>query len=191
PAVPLPALGTAETAAIATDSGAASAAELARGGAPEPETGALAVAPAPSTEPNAAREAPAEPSVMARRARRAFVPPDHAARRVHLDEAVRLLGGAVRLVDGAAPTRVEAVGAEAREGRGSVRIVYELEDGKEIVLEQTRLAGRTRAAAGDTAIAPGGDRLPHISWIDVDGFRLTLTGPVDPDSLRRLARRVR
>ncbi len=131
------------------------------------------------------------------------------ARRTHLyrvaslEEAVQILGGTVKLIDGLSPTRV---GLRAPQQPGDdpslevVRITYLDPPGRELWLDQQRSPvpneGPAAAAAaggiisGDTLVTAAGDGLTRVRWITADGFRLTLTGYLPGDSLRILVRRV-
>jgi hypothetical protein len=121
-------------------------------------------------------------------------------RPVGLEEAVGVLGGTIRLIDGLAPERVEA-------GTGGlVRVAYRLTGGSEIYLEQWRLpapAAAPQALArrdlarqapallgGDTLATTTATGLPRLEWLDPVGFRLVLSGDIGADSLLALARRV-
>lgn len=111
--------------------------------------------------------------------------------RIEMEEAVRILGGSIRLIDGLSPSHILA----GRAG-GQVRVVYEDPPGRELWLDQARQAstgyaeGATTLLPGDTtAVAgPGGSR--SLRWMDQSGFTLSLTGFLPADSLRQLMRRV-
>ena len=104
-----------------------------------------------------------------------------------MDEAVRVLGGSIRLVDSLTPVRVERTGADS-----AVRVVY-LTAGVEIWLDQRRDRGDSSnlVQSALTAIpAPLADR-NRLSWNDLHGFYLTLTGPLPVAELERLKARIR
>lgn len=120
-----------------------------------------------------------------------------------LDQAVRILGGTVKLIDGLNPIRVQIGPPERLPGGQAlevVRITYLDPPGRELWLDQQRSPAPSegRAApsaaggmlAGDTLITSAGDGLTRVRWISPDGFRLTLTGYLPGDSLRSLVRRV-
>ena len=109
------------------------------------------------------------------------------ARLIPMEEAVRILGGAIRLVDSLTPVRVERAGADS-----AVRVVY-LTAGVEIWLDQRRDRGdpSNLMQSGLTAFqAPLADR-NTLSWNDLHGFYLTLTGPLPVAELERLKARIR
>lgn len=124
-------------------------------------------------------------------------------RTVPMEEAVRILGGSIRLVDGMTPTRILAREAGPAGGVPSslVRVVYEDPPKRELWLDQERPvelgADAAVSAQGVTALLPGDTVvvvLNHgarsLRWLDQAGFRLGLTGFLPTDSLWALARRV-
>jgi hypothetical protein len=130
--------------------------------------------------------------------------PESALRSVALEDAVRLLGGTVRLIDGMTPKRVLAGRTEGGAGAMLVRVVYEDPPGRELWLDQKRhqvepensLQASSESNSpvllrGDTLVAPGPAAAARIQWVDQDLFRLTLTGYLPSDSLLALVRRVR
>lgn len=122
---------------------------------------------------------------------------------VSLEQAVQILGGTVKLVDGLTPTgvgiRPPQLPGEDR-GLEVVRITYLDPPGRQLWLDQQRSprpsegpaapAAAGGILAGDTLITSAGDGLNRVHWISPDGFRLTLTGYLPADSLRVLVRRV-
>jgi len=149
----------------------------------------------------------------ARAARADSVPPapPPAFRRITMEQAVDQLGGAIRLIDGMRSTRVEvgpgSLVAGARPDAAVVRVVY-VEGGMQITLDQQRAGGASdstttgapapSAAAGaagmspgDTAFSTAPDGTNSMRWVDDRDFRLSLVGRLPPESLRRLAARVR
>jgi len=126
-------------------------------------------------------------------------------RPISLEEAVRRLGGNIRLVDGMVPSRILAeTGAAADSALGLVRVVYGSPPDPEIWLDQWRSgplpsADRARAPAfrdevsppRENALAPvGAAGVRNLRWQDQAGFSLSLTGNLPLDSLKALARRV-
>jgi len=124
---------------------------------------------------------------------------------ISLDQAVRALGGAVRLLDGFTPIRAEAgppaAISNAIGGLQLVRIVYEDPPGRELWLSQQRLSTPTEmprrdASAGqpvlegDTLVSTDPDGRRTLRWRGQDGFLLALSGYLPGDSLKSLARRV-
>jgi hypothetical protein len=118
-----------------------------------------------------------------------------------MEEAVRRLAGAIRLIDGLTPIRID--GAE-RASIPTVRVVYPDAPGREIWLDQWRVSGPVEGLKedrrrlerdldllpGDTLVTKDAERWT-IRWLDGNGFRLSLSGQVGADSLKALARRVR
>ena len=124
-------------------------------------------------------------------------------RPVPMEEAVRILGGSIRLVDGMAPLRVLAGTLMLDSGTSGVgvRVVYDDPPGRELWLDQVRPdatgneAPESRGEAttllpGDTVAIPMNHGARGLRWLDQSGFRLGLTGFLPADSLRALARRV-
>lgn len=113
---------------------------------------------------------------------------------VTMEEAVRVLGGQILLIDGLMPDHIESgpgtavPGAEP--GLPVVRVVYG--EGN-VTLDQQRIGagesmqealGAARAAAAPSAaVAP-------TAWRQAGGIRFVVTGSVSPDSLVALAARV-
>lgn len=122
-------------------------------------------------------------------------------RTVTLEEAVRNLGGTIRLVDGMVPARVEVVESVGPDNRW-IRVVYLDPPGRELWLDQERQLGDFRGSgrelddragllAGDTLGVAGPGGRQTLRWVDQAGIRLGLTGFLPADSLRGLARRIR
>ena len=119
-------------------------------------------------------------------------------RAVTMEQAVQVLGGAVRLVDGLTPEQFQAGPGTLVPGgdptREVVRVVYA---GGGIVLNQQRTeepaalrrAARYEDAAARTLAARASPQ--EIDWRSKDGFRYVVTGTVGADSLAALADRVR
>jgi len=120
---------------------------------------------------------------------------------VTMDEAVRTLGGQIRLIDGLAPERVELGPGTAVAGASAsepvVRVSYAA---GAIVLDQQRLpaAGLRQEAALDAAakaapaIAPPSTNAGLLApWREQAGIWFVVTGAVSADSLATLAGRVR
>jgi hypothetical protein len=131
-----------------------------------------------------------------------------------LDDAVRALGGSIRLVDGLEVQRVEVAWLPMPGGDSAavVELSYTDAAGHPILLRQSRTAGavgqfaaaeagpaKAAAPAGDRALAaaPPGRRAAEpprdgeLTWVDGGGFRLLLRADADADSLARLRARVR
>jgi hypothetical protein len=151
-----------------------------------------AVADEAAPSPQAAGlSAAAAPSVAAKVAGQAQPPP---FRRIPMEEAVRQLGGTIRLIEGMTPDRVETgsgqLVAGARPGLSLVRVIYLDPPRREIWLDQQHGAGAA-AAGADTIIVPSPSGAESLQWRPAPGEWLSLTGFLTADSLRALARRVK
>lgn len=132
-------------------------------------------------------------------------------RLVTMEEAIRLLGGSIRLIDGLTPAAVlagpgSASALDEPDAAVAVRVVYPDAPGRELWLDQARpqagYAGKAAAPTtlrgqvdallpGDTVLDLRGGGPRTVRWLDASGFRLALTGRLPGDSLRALGRRVR
>jgi hypothetical protein len=145
---------------------------------PEPVT---RTAPQPATAPSVPtpRPAPAPASISG-----------IGFRRVESAQAIRSLGGAVRLIDGLLPDHFEmGVGARvpgAVDTLPVVRVIYH-DGGNVLLLDEQRRAG---VASGDTLIGTAEAGVSVLQWNSA-GFWLSLAGRLPVDSLERLARRIR
>jgi hypothetical protein len=107
--------------------------------------------------------------------------------RIGLDEAQRLLGGPMHVIDGLQPEFVGLVPGRLVRGANPsdyvVRVVYLDDQRRMIFLDQQRLdlTGRQMGMQRDT-IPP--------EWVKGD-VRLSLSGNISTESARALARRVR
>jgi hypothetical protein len=117
-----------------------------------------------------------------------------AFRRIPMEEAVRQLGGTIRLIEGLTPERVESGSGQlvtgARPDLSVVRVIYLDPPRREIWLDQQHGAGPA-AAAGDTILLPSQGGGQSLQWRPAPGEWLSLTGFLTADSLEALARRVR
>ena len=112
---------------------------------------------------------------------------------ISMEEAVRLLDGQIRLIDGLTPDRVESGPGTAVAGADPslalVRVVYASGN---VLLDQQRPARtaerRQEAAAGQVGAAARAD---GAGWREREGLRFVVTGTVSPDSIQELVRRVR
>jgi len=129
-------------------------------------------------------------------------------RAISLEEAVRVLGGSVLLIDGMTPQMV-LVGSGAAFAGGNpdrevVRVVYDDPPGRQLWLDQQRIEQAPEGAAqalgatsklnllpGDTLVTPATNGASSLNWVSQTMFRLGLRGFLPTDSLRALARRVR
>jgi hypothetical protein len=107
--------------------------------------------------------------------------------RIGLDEAQRLLGGPMHVIDGLQPEFVGLVPGRIVRGANPndyvVRVVYLDEQRRKIYLDQQRLdlTGRQMGMQRDT-VPP--------EWVKGE-VRLSLSGDISSDAARALARRVR
>ncbi len=190
----------------AAPSAAGASTEVARPAAPPAATAAQGLPAVKTLNPRG-------PSVLGRKrldgraAARVDSAPAPGLRRGSLLEAANRLGGTIRLIDGLRGTTV-AMGPGslvpgARRDRDVVRISYQYA-GRQVTLDEQRVgapptpppAGTARdaAAAGglaDTTFTTAPDGANTMRWLDEHGFWLALTARLPPDSLRRLAARVR
>ncbi len=157
--------------------------------APERVVGQAAAAPPPAAEQEARQS---RANLDAAKVGRSAEVPAVTWRVISMEEAVRLLGGQLRLIDGLAPDRVETgpgtavVGADP--SRPLVRVVYA---SGTVTLDQQRpgtaiSARRDAAAPAAGAVAPGS----VTGWQERSGIRFVVTGGVSADTLRALAARV-
>ena len=171
-----------------SDSGALAAAQNA---APRPEAKALgqvASPPPAAAERDAldarANEAVAKDNRLADEAVTAW-------RVVSMEEAVRVLGGQIRLIDGLAPSRIEigpgTAVAGADPGLQVIRVVYA---GGTVILDEQRPApvpaARREAASASGAVA----QRAAPGWQQRGDIRFVVTGSISVDSLRALGARV-
>jgi hypothetical protein len=136
--------------------------------------------------------------------------PVTAFRRATTDEAVRRLGGSIRLLDGLFSDQVQVGPGRQVPGadpnRDLVRVVYSDAAGRRLTLDEQRLllpADTSTAARltylmnavglvhGDTLITASPDGTTRIRLLDRKNFWISLTGAMSPDSLRALVERIR
>ncbi len=183
-AAPAPALAPAQHAPAV---GAAPLADAASADASRNALGAAGAASAPRFR-NAQEEAPPVSRLAA----------TASLRRISLEEAVRLLSGSIRLIDGMQPSRVEAANGTQVPGadpaRDVVRVTYTDAHGSRLVLEQQVGDVHTGSFAGlmqgDTLVTTTETGGTRVRWVDRK-FWLSLTGNASVDSLRSLTARVR
>jgi hypothetical protein len=105
---------------------------------------------------------------------------------IPMEEAVRVLGGSIRLVDSLTPVRMELMGADS-----TIRVVYHT-GGVELWLDQRR--DRGGAVARRSLAAPMERKSVYVSnqlsWNDLQGFYLTLTGPLPVAALVQIKARI-
>ena len=155
-----------------------------------PGVTAGAAAPTPETRRRDSLRVPPAPTAAAPAARRAPLSLEQQSQismRIGLDEAQRLLGGPMHVIDGLQPEFVGLVPGRLVRGANPndyvVRVVYLDDQRRKIYLDQQRLdlTGRQMGMQRDT-IPP--------EWVKGD-VRLSLSGDLTSDAARALARRVR
>jgi hypothetical protein len=125
-------------------------------------------------------------------------------RRVALGEASRRLDGGIRFLSNLNPDHVELGPGSAVPGAQAsldvVRVVYNTPDGSRIVLDQQRIPldesgfrpiNDAALENGDTLYGSSAQGVSVATWVDDDGYRMSLALRAAPDSLRKLIRRVR
>ena len=165
---------------------------------------AEAQAPAPSALGAASTEFGAAEDRASTAAKSANRLNDTGFRPVSMEQAVSILGGTIRLLDGLEPERVLTGPASlvpgAEPGIPVVRVVYQDPPGRELWLDQQRasmeersalVAGAVTLLPGDTVLTVPAQGMQSLRWLDQHGFRLALTGFLPADSLQGLLRRVR
>jgi hypothetical protein len=104
--------------------------------------------------------------------------------RVSLEEAVRHLGGVVRLIDGLTPEEFEVAASDS--AQPLVRVIYRVGSTESrLILEQKRADKGFVASDLQRREAPVARSLADnsLSWNDLAGFTLTLSGRFSADSL--------
>jgi len=146
----------------------AKATDLARGRDSRSERQLAPAAAAPMTPGSLRREAVSGPVFQ----------------RTSMEEAVRQLGGVIRLIDGFTPEEFEVAAADS--AQALVRVIYRVGPAEtRLFLEQRR--------ADNSFVASDLQKLPQVvepssgvnrlSWNDLRGFTLTLAGRFSADSL--------
>lgn len=160
----------------------------------------------PATDPVARTAAPApDPARAATRPEpnSAPVPVSPRFRAIQRDEAARRLGGPLRSVDGLRIDHIEVGPASAVPGAQSgldvVRVVYRAPDGGRLLLDQQRIPADSDGMrsiedptleSGETAYGSSPEGVSVATWLDEDGYRISLVAKTPLDSLKQLARRV-
>ncbi|HEY7029289.1 MAG TPA: hypothetical protein VH438_16860 [Gemmatimonadales bacterium] len=124
--------------------------------------------------------------------------------RVALGEASRRLDGGIRFLSNLSPDHVEVGPGSAVPGAQAsldvVRVVYNIPDGSRILLDQQRIPldesgfrpiNDAALENGDTLFGSSAQGVSVATWVDDDGYRMSLALRAPPDSLRKLIRRVR
>jgi len=168
--------------------GAATSADANRVNAPAQKQTAP---PAAMTDEREAPSTPAAPAVAL--AGKSADKTTTAWRVIAMEEAVQLLGGQLRLIDGLTPDRVETGPGTAVAGADAalpvVRVVYA---SGAVTLDEQRpgVSARQEAAAKAAGGVAAYDSAP-TAWQTMSGIRFVVTGSVSADSIRALAARVR
>ena len=173
-----------------TDSRAARDEDVASVMQMRPGVTAGAAAPTPETRRRDSLRVPAAPTAATPAPRRAPLSLEEQSQismRIGLDEAQRLLGSPMHVIDGLQPEFVGLVPGRLVRGANPndyvVRVVYLDEQRRKIYLDQQRLdlTGRQLGLQRDT-VPP--------EWVKGE-VRLSLSGDISSDAARALARRVR
>jgi hypothetical protein len=123
--------------------------------------------------------------------------------RVGLAEAVRRLGGPIRTISGLQPDHLEAASAKAvpgaLKGLDVVRLVYQAPEGGRIMVDLQRIPADSNGLrpiddpaleSGETKFStgPGGSHV--ATWLDDQGYRISVTARLPEDSLRGWVQRI-
>lgn len=116
-------------------------------------------------------------------------------RTVSIGEASERLGGRVRLIDGLDPDHIELGPPSAVPGAylgvEVVRVVYRAPDGGRILLDQQIVPLGDSTENGSTAFGTAANGVSVGTWLDNDGYRLSLVARTPVDSLRKMLPLVR
>lgn len=118
--------------------------------------------------------------------------------------AARRLGGPIRLIQGLQPDHIEVAPASVVPGAQSkldvIRVVYRASEGRRILLDQQLIPADSSGfrpiedqtlESGQTAFGTSASGVSFATWLDDDGYRLSLAMRTPLDSLKRLLPRVR
>jgi hypothetical protein len=134
-------------------------------------------------EARASRQlAPAAPAAGEgfRRMRLAVAP----FQRVSMEEAVRQLSGAIRLIDGLSPEEFEVTAGDS--AKPVVRVLYRVGPTESPLYLVQQRTDNSFVASDLQALQPAVEQVTtgnRLYWNDLRGFLLTLTGPFSTDSL--------
>lgn len=125
-------------------------------------------------------------------------------RNVQLTEAARRLGGSLRLMKGLEADHIEVGPAAAVPGALSglavVRVVYRTADGRRILLDQQLIPADSSGfhpiddptlENGQTAFGTAPNGVSVATWVDHEGYRISLVAQAPLDSLKQLVQMVR
>jgi hypothetical protein len=161
---------------------------------PKPDPGrsmpahSAATTPEPSPAPEPVAQLPVSPRFRA----------------VPVAEATQRLGGPLRLLRGLDPDHVEVGPASAvpgaQAGLNVIRVVYRAPDGGRMLLDQQLIPADSSGfrpiddpalESGQTAFGTAATGVSVATWLDEDGYRISLVAQAPVDSLRRLVPLVR
>jgi hypothetical protein len=131
------------------------------------------------------------------------VPTTPGFRQIGFAEAMARLGGSLRFIAGLDPDHLEVGSGTAVPGALKqvpiVRVVYRAADGSRILLDQQRIPADSSGfrpmddptlETGQIAIGTSPSGVSVATWVDDDGYRLSLAVRASQDSLQNLIRRV-
>lgn len=185
---------------------------LAAGGATAPpESRPAPASTAPSTTPvvtsSASRATPPRPTPPAVEPSRTPEPKPLSVsprfRAVGAREASLRLGGRLRMVAGLDPDHIEVGPASAvpgaQAGLDVVRVVYRTADGGRILVDQQLIPADSSGfrpiddptlESGETAYGTSPTGVSVATWLDEEGYRISVVAQAPVDSLKRLVQRV-
>ncbi len=185
---------------------------LAAGGSPAQPESRPALAPTaasspPAVTPSASRAAPPRPAPPAADPSRSTEPKPLGVsprfRAVGAREASLRLGGRLRMVSGLDPDHIEVGPASAvpgaQAGLDVVRVVYRTADGGRILVDQQLIPADSSGfrpiddpalESGETAYGTSPTGVSVATWLDEEGYRISVVAQAPVDSLKRLVQRV-
>jgi hypothetical protein len=101
-----------------------------------------------------------------------------------MEEAVRHLGGIIRLIDGLTPEEFEVAATDS--AQPLVRVTYRIGQAENRLFLEQRRVDNSFVASDLQTLAPAVELARNgniLSWNDLRGFSLTLVGPFSADSL--------
>jgi hypothetical protein len=103
---------------------------------------------------------------------------------IPMEEAVRHLGGIIRLIDGLTPEEFEVAATDS--AQPLVRVTYRIGQAENRLFLEQRRVDNSFVASDLQTLAPAVELARNgniLSWNDLRGFSLTLVGPFSADSL--------
>ena len=103
---------------------------------------------------------------------------------IPMEEAVRHLGGIIRLLDGLTPEEFEVAAADS--AHPLVRVTYRIGQAENRLFLEQRRADNSFVASDLQTLERSAEltkNVNRLSWNDLRGFSLTLSGPFSADSL--------